>query len=166
MLRWRRLTNVRAGFRGHAVSETVSGLRPTMVDMADDVEIACVGAAVFDTRGRLLVVRRGHPPDMGRWSLPGGRVEPGEDDVTALRRELAEETGLSVRIGVLLGEVRRAAPGGVYVIRDYRCDAPAGRLCPGDDASEARWIDLATLLAMPMTPGLVAALRDWSALPG
>jgi ADP-ribose pyrophosphatase YjhB (NUDIX family) len=133
--------------------------------MTDEVEIACVGAAVFDARGLLLVARRGHAPDRGRWSLPGGRVEPGEDDATALRRELIEETGLRVRIGALLGEARIAAPGGVYVIHDYRCDQPAGMLRAGDDASAARWVDLATLLRLPTTPGLIATLRAWNALP-
>lgn len=134
--------------------------------MLDEVGVPCVGAALFDARGRLLLVRRGHPPDAGRWSLPGGRVEPGEDDAAALRRELAEETGLRARIGALLGEVRRATPGGLYVIRDYRCDAPEGTLRAGDDAAAVRWVGLTGLLALPTTSGLVAALRGWSALPG
>ena len=42
--------------------------------------IRCVGAIVTDSDGRLLLVKRGHEPEMGRWSLPGGRVRPGESD--------------------------------------------------------------------------------------
>ena len=62
---------------------------------------------------RLLVVRRRNAPGAGQWSVPGGRVEPGEDDGTAVRREVLEETGLDVAVGVLLGTVQRDGPGGV-----------------------------------------------------
>ena len=73
-------------------------------------EIAAVGAiAVRD--GALLLIRRGHAPSRGRWSLPGGRVEPGETPQQALVREMAEETGLTVEVGELVGEVVTARPG-------------------------------------------------------
>jgi len=42
--------------------------------------VRCVGAVVHDARGRLLMIKRGHPPSPGKWSLPGGRVEAGESD--------------------------------------------------------------------------------------
>ena len=48
--------------------------------------IACVGAIVKDAGGRLLLVQRGHDPEAGRWSVPGGRVEAGETDAQAIRR--------------------------------------------------------------------------------
>jgi len=51
-------------------------------------EVPCVGAVVFDDDGRLLLIRRGNPPAQGQWSLPGGRVEPGEQAVVAVLREL------------------------------------------------------------------------------
>ena len=61
-------------------------------------EVAAVGAiAIRD--GALLLIRRGHAPSRGRWSLPGGRVEPGETAEQALVREVAEETGLVVEVG-------------------------------------------------------------------
>ena len=56
----------------------------------------CVGAIVID-EGQLLLVRRGNPPGEGAWSVPGGRVEPGERLQDAAQRELAEETGLAGR---------------------------------------------------------------------
>ncbi len=70
--------------------------------------IPCVGAVVIDGQGRLLMIKRGHEPGAGLWSIPGGRIEPGETDAAALAREMLEETSLSVQVGRLLGRVRTA----------------------------------------------------------
>jgi 8-oxo-dGTP diphosphatase len=59
--------------------------------------VPCVGALVHDDEGRLLVVRRAQEPGLGQWSVPGGRVEPDEDDRAAVAREVLEETGLHAR---------------------------------------------------------------------
>ncbi|HEX2315955.1 MAG TPA: NUDIX domain-containing protein [Thermomonospora sp.] len=128
--------------------------------------VRCVGAIVRDEAGRLLVVRRGRPPGEGLWSVPGGRVEPGESDPAAVAREVLEETGLAVTVGALTGTVRRPGPGGVtYEIHDYAATAVGGALRAGDDAAEARWVTPAELRALPTSPGLVAALTEWRVLP-
>lgn len=130
------------------------------------MRVRCVGAIVHDTDGRLLVIRRGHPPGEGLWSIPGGRAEPGETDATAVVRETVEETGLRVEPGALAGSVDRPGPDGVtYDIRDYRATVTGGMLRPGDDASEARWVTAEELRLLPTTPGLVDALAGWNALP-
>jgi 8-oxo-dGTP diphosphatase len=121
----------------------------------------CVGALTYDQVGRLLLVRRANEPGRGLWSLPGGRVEEGEDDAAALVREMAEETGLVVEPGPLVGRVRR----GAYDIADYRCRVLGGRLRAGDDALDARWCDAPTLAQLPLVPELWETLRDWAALP-
>src|ERR1039458_2879297 len=91
--------------------------------------IPCVGAVVTDSPGRLLLIKRGHEPGAGLWSLPGGRIEPGETDAEALVREMLEETGLTVEPGRLLGRGQRPAlPGDVLDIREYAATATGGAL--------------------------------------
>jgi ADP-ribose pyrophosphatase YjhB (NUDIX family) len=128
--------------------------------------IRCVGAIVHDAGGRLLLIRRATEPGRGRWSIPGGRVQPGESDADAIRREVREETGLVIEVGPLLGSVRRAAPGGaVFDIHDYSAQVIAGRLLAGDDASAARWVTAAEYSQLAVVDGLTEALREWSAMP-
>src|SRR5260370_1168754 len=76
-----------------------------------ELRIPCVGAILTDG-GRILLIRRGHEPEKGRWSLPGGRIEPGETDQQALVREVREETGLEVIPGPLAGGVDPPGPRG------------------------------------------------------
>jgi 8-oxo-dGTP diphosphatase len=130
-----------------------------------DQEIPCVGAVIKDPAGRLLLIRRGHAPGAGLWSLPGGKVEPGETDQQAVIREVREETGLSVVPGVLVGSVTRPAPGGAaFEIRDYAASVTGGDLAAGDDAMDARWVRPAELGSLPVTDGLVATLSGWGVL--
>ncbi|MFC4532462.1 NUDIX hydrolase [Sphaerisporangium dianthi] len=128
--------------------------------------VRCVGAVMIDDDGRLLLVRRGRPPGVGLWSLPGGRVEPGESDARALRRELLEETGLTVSVGGLAGTVERPGPGGVvYEIHDYFATAREGTPRAGDDASAVGWFAPGDLAGLPLTPGLLEVLVTWRVLP-
>jgi ADP-ribose pyrophosphatase YjhB (NUDIX family) len=126
-----------------------------------------VGAVVHDDTGRLLVVRRGQPPSQGKWSIPGGRVELGESDAEAVRREVLEETGLDVTVGMLLGTVERSAvaDGDVYDIRDYACALMGGRLRAGDDAADVRFVGRGELMLLDLTEGLLDSLELWGVLP-
>ncbi|GAB3154761.1 NUDIX domain-containing protein [Amycolatopsis stemonae] len=127
--------------------------------------IRCVGGITFDRRGRLLLIRRANDPGSGQWSLPGGRVEPGESDEQAVIRELREETGLDVIPGTVIGTVTR----GPYEIHDYACSVTGGVLTAGDDATDTRWSDAADLSALETAGQLVdllyVTLREWKALP-
>ncbi|RFS84879.1 NUDIX domain-containing protein [Actinomadura spongiicola] len=130
------------------------------------MRVRCVGGIVRDEGGRLLMVRRGRPPSVGLWSVPGGRVEPGEDDVSAVARELREETGLEVSVAdVEVGMVERPGPGGViYEIHDYAATVTGGTPRAGDDAAEVRWVSAAELRELPVTPGLLDVLAGWGLL--
>jgi len=135
--------------------------------VASEHRIDCVGGIVLDAEGRLLLVLRGQEPAKGTWSVPGGRVEPGESDAAATAREVLEETAVPVLVGRLVGTVERAAPGGgVYVIRDYLCRPVDAQVTvrAGDDAADAAWCTVAEVRALDTSPGLVPALEQWGVL--
>jgi ADP-ribose pyrophosphatase YjhB (NUDIX family) len=129
--------------------------------------VPCVGAVVHDALGRLLLIRRGHAPSAGLWSVPGGRMERGESEAEAVVREVAEETGLLVRPERVLGRVRIDGDGVVFTVADWACTltAPDPRPVAGDDAADVAFVDAAGLAALDMAPGVVTALSGWGVLP-
>lgn len=136
--------------------------------------IPCIGAIVFDEQGRLLLVKRANPPAQGKWSLPGGRREPGETSESGVVREVREETGLAVTVVREVGTIERDAPSGdTYVIRDFLCalstdatDATDATPVAADDASDAGFFALTEVIDLPTSEGLLEALRDWDLIPG
>jgi 8-oxo-dGTP diphosphatase len=120
-----------------------------------------VGAVIVD-RGRVLLVRRGHAPLKGEWSLPGGAVELGETLEAALTREVLEETSLQVSVEQLVDVVDRIhyAPDGRieyhYVVADYLCTPHSTAPTSGSDADEVKWVRRDELAAYAVSD---AALR-------
>lgn len=121
-----------------------------------------VGAVVLRDDGAVLLVRRGRPPSEGRWSLPGGRVEPGERLEAAVRRELREETGLSVRVGRLVELVEILEAPHHYVVADYACEPedPAAEPGAGDDASAAAWFPPGALDGAGLTDAVARVIAS------
>jgi len=119
-----------------------------------------VGAVVID-RGRLLLVRRGRGPGLGEWSVPGGRVEPGETLAEAVEREVAEETALTVRCGPFIGWVERIGSGHHFVIMDFRAELiGSDGATAGDDAAEVAWVELDDVPDWGLVAGLLDFLGD------
>jgi 8-oxo-dGTP diphosphatase len=143
-------------------SEQKDQLRVTIEYVDEQRLIPCIGAIIKDDEDRLLLVLRAHPPGENLWSIPGGRVEPGETDAEAVVREVREETGLVVEVGALAGQVSRPGLGGaVLEIADYLCRPVGGTLQSGDDAAAVRWVTRDELSGLPLTDGLVDALIAW-----
>lgn len=97
----------------------------------------------------VLLIRRGTPPRQGEWSLPGGRIEPGEAVTAAALRELQEETGVEADLIGLIDVVDGifAEVGKHYVLIDYAAIWRSGEVRAGDDAAEAEFVPLEEALA-------------------
>ena len=127
--------------------------------------ILAASAACF-RGGKLLLARRANPPQL--WTLPGGRVEPGEAAAETARRELMEETGVEAEILGFAGfreMVMRGTGGKVerhFVILAFAARWRAGEAAPGPELAAIDWIEPEAISRFETTEGLeeiVAAAR-------
>ncbi len=109
-----------------------------------------VGAVVLDG-DRVLLVKRGHAPLKGQWSVPGGAVETGETLEQAVAREVLEETGIAIEVGPMvevLDRISRDLDGRVqhhFVLIDFVARPNGGSLQSASDAEDAAWVLLSDL---------------------
>ena len=126
-----------------------------------------VAAAVFvEDGGRILLVKRGVDPEQGKWALPAGFIDAGEDPRHAAVREVAEETGLEVRVTRLVDVFHSTRRPGASIIIVYAAEVLGGTLCPHDDALAAAWFDPDALpeLAFESTRAIVHAWIEGQAV--
>jgi len=129
-----------------------------------DRPLVGVGALIVDA-GRVALVKRGHEPLKGEWSIPGGLLEVGETLRHAAEREALEETGLVVRATELLGVFDRVIPDDHhrtiyhYVLIDFLCEKISGDLSASADAAEARWFTLDEIEELQLAEDTAEVIR-------
>lgn len=128
--------------------------------------IQVVGAAVVDdltAPTRLLAARRTEPAALaGGWELPGGKVDPGEELLEALHREIREELGIGIAVGALVEgplEGGRWPLGTAYVMTVHLAEVTEGVPAPVEDHDELRWLTLEDLYAVPWLPADLPIVR-------
>ena len=122
-----------------------------------DRPVVGVGGVIIHD-GRTLLIRRGSPPMVGQWSIPGGMLEVGETLLDGVRRELREETAIEVRVLDLIEVFERIELDSAgkaryhYVILDYLCEVSAGEARAGSDVTDVVWASPAELGNYSLTP--------------
>ena len=123
-----------------------------------------VGAIIIEA-DRVVLVKRGHAPLLGKWSIPGGVLEVGETLREAAAREAKEETGLLVEVGELLGVYDRVLRDDTdrvlyhYVLIDFLCRRTSGELVASGDAADVGWFrrtDIAEMKLAADTQDVIA----------
>ena len=135
--------------------------------MTDRSPVPGVGVAVV-SEGRVLLIERGHGALVGKWAVPGGRVEWGETLEDAAVREVREETGLDVRLGPVVWAGEYIGPGDPpswhFTLVDFVGHPIGGELSAGDDARDARWVTVDEARELPLAdsmPVLFERLADY-----
>jgi len=119
--------------------------------------IVGVGGVVISD-GRALLIKRGHPPLQGEWSIPGGTLELGETLLGGVERELLEETAIQVHVVDLIDvfeRIFRDEAGRTqyhFVILDYLCEFISGEARAGSDVTDVAWVPQTDLERYSLTP--------------
>ncbi len=116
-----------------------------------------VGGIVFNNRRQVLLIQRNQPPASGLWSIPGGKLEPGESLAAACQREVKEETGLEVQATTIVAVVERRIEGFHYVIIDYLAllkNQEIQASIAESDVADAKWVGLDQVCDYALVEGL------------
>lgn len=121
-----------------------------------------VGGVLLNSRQEVLLIKRNQAPAQGLWSIPGGRLEPGESLVDACHREFKEETNLGIEVNHIVAVVERKLEGFHYVIIDFSVQlTDEADFIPiaNSDVAEAKWISLDDLGQYDLVAGLAEIIR-------
>ena len=116
--------------------------------------IVAVAGLVRDAEGRVLMIRS----PRGDWEFPGGQVEEGEDLITALQREVLEETGVTVTVGKLVGVYSNVKSH--IVMFDFLCELVSGELQTGAESLAVEWVEAGDALDRIIRPVIRDRMRD------
>jgi ADP-ribose pyrophosphatase YjhB (NUDIX family) len=130
------------------------------------LQLPSVAALCRDEAGRILLVRQA---DSGKWSTPGGAIEPGETPEQAVIREVQEETGLAIVVNELLAavggpEYRTVYSNGdqlSYVAVVFGATVVSGELTPdNEETTEVAWFHIGDLVGLPKEMFLTLLIGD------
>jgi 8-oxo-(d)GTP phosphatase len=127
-------------------------------------DVFAAGAVLWRHEAGGLRVALVHRPKYDDWSLPKGKLDPGESMPAAAVREVREETGFAARLGSLLGEVRYNVAEGRKVVRYWSAEAGPGRFDPGAEVDELRWCPPDEAAGLLSYAHDVEVLRRWTAV--
>jgi ADP-ribose pyrophosphatase YjhB (NUDIX family) len=122
--------------------------------------------ALIRRNGEVLLIKRATEPNKGRWTLPGGLVELGEEARAAIRREVLEEVGLTVDVEALIGVldiIKRDSKGKVefhFVTIDFLAKPVGGTLKPNREVEDARWVNPSEIRRLDLTPSVKRIIRQ------
>ncbi|WP_427454621.1 NUDIX hydrolase [Litorimonas sp. WD9-15] len=119
----------------------------------------CVGVVCIK-EDSVLLIQRGTAPRKGEWSIPGGRIEPGETEAEASLRELSEETDVTAELLTKITVLNADFEGFQYRLHDYLARWTGGEPRAGDDAAQARFVPLSEIDALGMWPETVRVIRE------
>jgi len=130
---------------------------------SNESPINCVGIVCI--RGdNVLLIKRGKPPRMGQWSIPGGRIEKGESELQAAARELFEETSIRANKFQKIETIDTDFGSGPYRLHDYAALWETGEPIAGDDAAHAQFMPLSQIEDLEMWSETVRIIRRAQAL--
>ena len=124
-------------------------------------------SAIIIEDGRILLVRRGSAPALGRWSAPGGAIELGETAIEAVKREVLEETGIEIEVGAIAGLsdviVTDEETGDIlyhYTLITFFATPTGGEPMAATDAAEVKWVLLSDIHEYNVTKTLLTRLQE------
>lgn len=127
-----------------------------MADPSSRNPVLAVAAVIWNDQREVLLIRRTKEPRKGQWSLPGGKVEFGESIEDAARREVLEETGLTVALLGVAGiaeTILDASAGAAdvhFVLIDYSARVVSGEAKAASDAADATWFTREAITDLPL----------------
>lgn len=116
--------------------------------------IVAVAGLVTDAGGRVLMIRSPRRD----WEFPGGQVEEGETLTAALKREVWEETGITVSVGALAGVYSNTKS--TIVMFGFLCEPTGGDLTTSPESLEVAWVERDEALSRIVRPAIRDRMRD------